>query len=88
VHPIPNSIHITRAGPVFTQMPGLDEDSDNREHASSGGGGRQDQAFNYHLEDLVGLESAAIPSAYPRVALLGEDAIGSRGMLAWVSKRG
>ena len=36
----------------------------------------------------MGLESAAVPSASPRVALSGEDAIGSEGMPAWVSKRG
>ena len=88
MHPIPNSIYIPRAGPVLTQMPGFDEDEGCREHASTGGRERHDQAFHCQLEDFMRLESEPVSPASSRVALLGKDAIWSGGMLAKVSKGG
>ena len=43
---------------------------------------------NTQLEDLDGLESAAVPSASHCVALSGEDALRSGGMQTWISEWG
>ena len=82
VHPVPNSINITRAGPILTQMPGLDKDGGYREDTADRGRGRQNHALDNQLEDFMRLESAPVPPTPPRVALPGEDAVWSGGVLS------
>ncbi len=55
VQTIPDCIDIPRAGSVLTQVLGLNKNRSSRKNTPAGGKGREDEAFNNHFEDLVGL---------------------------------